>query len=264
MESNFDKTIKSLSFDQHEILYNIMQLHNNGEPFECDITYSKGAFYGDFTITDLKGNKKDITIPKPKYCCDVVPQQEDTIKIEPLGKLPFEDESIKSIVFDPPFVISIGPSLNGPAIDENGNKNNIIARRFASYYPVNQLLDSYYHWMEEFNRVLKPNGIIVVKTQQTITGSKSLNSPNYLWFLGNCLGLDTIDTFVLGSKARLISGKVKKQGHARRFECEFQVFKKSRKLKIPYLDFASDELIEKLMNDFVKYNLSKKRLKVKS
>ena len=37
--------IKSISFDQKEILYNIMHLHNNGLPFECDITYSSGKFY---------------------------------------------------------------------------------------------------------------------------------------------------------------------------------------------------------------------------
>lgn len=257
----FNETIKSLSFDQHEILYNIMQLHNEGKPFEADMTYSIGAFYGDFTVTDLSGNKKEVTIPKPKYCLDVCPQQEDTIKIEPLGKLPFEDNSIESIVFDPPFVISVGPSLNGPAVDENGKKSNIIVRRFAAYYPINQLLESYYHWMEEIYRVLKPDGIAVVKTQQTISGSRSLNSPNYLWFIGNCIGFDTIDTFVLGSKGRLISGKVRKQQHSRRFECEFQVFKKNLKLKVPYLDFASDELIEKLMKGFVKNNLSKKRLK---
>ena len=38
----FDKVIKSISYNQHEILYNIMQLYNNGKPFECDMTYSKG------------------------------------------------------------------------------------------------------------------------------------------------------------------------------------------------------------------------------
>ena len=44
----FDKVIKSISYNQHEILYNIMQLYNNGEPFDCDMTYSKGKFYGRF------------------------------------------------------------------------------------------------------------------------------------------------------------------------------------------------------------------------
>ena len=39
------KTIKSISYNQKEIMYNIMQLHNSGKPFEADMTYSFGAFY---------------------------------------------------------------------------------------------------------------------------------------------------------------------------------------------------------------------------
>lgn len=253
--------IRSIAYSQHEILYNIMQMHNNGKPFDCDMTYSKGAFYGTFTVTTITGEKKEVMIPEPKYKLDVAPQQEDTIRIEPLGDLPFEDNSIESIVFDPPFVISCGPSMNTPDYDENGNrvKNNMISRRFASYYPVNQLLESYFHWISEIKRVLKPDGIAVVKCQKTITGSKSLNSPEYLWFLGESIGLDQIDSFVLLAKARLISGKVNVQQHSRRFESEFLVFKKSLKKKITYLDFANNELIDTLLDGFKMNNISPKR-----
>jgi len=37
--------IKSINYDQHEIIKDILQLHNNGEDIECDPTYSKGNFY---------------------------------------------------------------------------------------------------------------------------------------------------------------------------------------------------------------------------
>ena len=36
MESK--QVIQSISDSQHEILYNIMMLHNEGKPFECDFT----------------------------------------------------------------------------------------------------------------------------------------------------------------------------------------------------------------------------------
>ena len=39
--------IKNISFDQSEILWNIMQLYNNGEPFDCDMTASELKFYGE-------------------------------------------------------------------------------------------------------------------------------------------------------------------------------------------------------------------------
>ena len=259
----FNETIRSIAYDQHEILYNIMQMHNDGKPFELDFTYSKGAFYGTFNVTTINGEKKTVEIPQPKYKCDVAPQQEDTIQIDPWGDLPFEDNSIESIVFDPPFVISCGPSMQTPDYDENGNrvKNNMISRRFASYYPVNELLSSYAHWMENIKRVLKPNGIAVVKCQKTITGSKALNSPEYLWFLGECFGLDMIDSFMLLAKARLISGKVKNQMHARRFESEFLVFKKATNKKITYLDFLPEDAIDNLLVNFKNNNISKKRKK---
>lgn len=253
--------IRSISHNQHEILYNIMQMHNNGEAFEADITFSKGKFYGNFKIKADDDKIYEIEIPKPKYRLDVAPQQEDTIKIEPDGALPFEDNSIKSIVFDPPFVISCGPSMKLGDFDENGKKrvSNCISRRFSAYYPVNQLLTSYHHWMKEIKRVLKPDGIAVVKCQKTVTGSKMLNSPEYLWFLGECLGLDMIDSFCLLSKGRLISGKVKNQQHSRRFECHFHVFKNSLKKKITYLDFLPDEMIDDLLNNLKQNNISKKR-----
>lgn len=96
--------IKSISFDQKEILYNIMQLHNNGEPFECDITYSSGKFY------EPKKNDKYV-IPYPSLKMDVFPIKEDVIKIEPFKPLPLEDNSISSIVIDLPFVIAVYKNL---------------------------------------------------------------------------------------------------------------------------------------------------------
>ena len=115
--------------------------------------------------------------------------------------------------------------------------------------------------LAELYRVLKPNGIACVKCQKTITGSKSLNSPEYLWFLGECIGLDMIDSFMLLAKARLISGKVKNQMHSRRFESEFLVFKKNLSKKITYFDFLDEEGMDNLLKGFKENNISKKRKK---
>lgn len=259
--ANVKDTIRSIAYDQHEILYNILQLHNGGEPFECDMTYSKGAFYGDFNVTTIDGERKQVSIPRPTYTFDVAPQDDETVKIEPEGDLPLNDNSIDSICFDPPFVVSCGPSMSGPDYDENGKrvKNNMISRRFSSYYPAYELTRSYLHWMREIYRVLKPNGIAVVKCQKTVTGSKALNSPEFLWFVAECLGFDMIDSFMLLAKMRLISGKVHKQQHARRFESEFLVFKKSQSKKFRYLQFLSEEEAAELTKSFIANNLPKRK-----
>ena len=90
----YKDVIKSISYNQHEILYNIMQLHNGGRPFDCDPTYSIGNFYGNFKIIKTNGEEVTIEIPQPKYKFDVCPQVEGVEKFEPFGKLPLDDNSI--------------------------------------------------------------------------------------------------------------------------------------------------------------------------
>ena len=257
----YDGVVKSIGYNQHEILYNIMQLHNNGKPFDCDPTYSIGNFYGKFNITKDNGETLEIEIPQPNYKFDVCPQVDGVEKIEPLGHFPLEDNSINSICVDLPFVISCGPSMNTPDYDDNGNKvkNNLISRRFAAYYPVAELLKSYKHFLKECYRVLKEDGILVWKTQGTITGSKFLVSPYYSRMIAESLGFDSLDEFILLAKNRLISGKVNKQQHARSFHSYFLVFKKSLSKKITYFDFMDDNEIEEVLNGLKKYNVNKKR-----
>ncbi len=257
----YNDVIRSIGYNQHEILYNIMQMHNDGKPFDCDPTYSIGNFYGKFNIAKTNGETVEIEIPAPKYKFDVCPQVEGVEKIEPLGKLPLEDNSIDSICVDLPFVISCGPSMNTPDVDENGNKvkNNLISRRFASYYPVAELLKSYKHFLKESYRVLKEDGILVWKTQGTISGSKFLVSPYYSRLIAESIGFDSLDEFILLAKNRLVSGKINKQQHARSFHSYFLVFKKSLKKKITYFDFMDDAEINETLEGLRKYNVNKKR-----
>ena len=257
----YNDVIRSIGYNQHEILYNIMQMHNNGKPFDCDPTYSIGNFYGKFNIAKTNGETTEIEIPAPKYKFDVCPQVEGVEKIEPLGKLPLEDNSIDSICVDLPFVISCGPSMNTPDVDENGKKvkNNLISRRFASYYPVANLLKSYKHFLKESYRVLKEDGILVWKTQGTISGSKFLVSPYYSRLIAESIGFDSLDEFILLAKNRLVSGKINKQQHARSFHSYFLVFKKSLKKKITYFDFMDDAEINETLEGLRKYNVNKKR-----
>lgn len=223
--------IKSISHSQKEILLNIMNLHNNGEPFTCDITYSSGKFYSK--------NKKDtFFVPEPIIKMDIVPQYDDVIKIEPEGNLPLLDNSIKSIVIDLPFVIApkTAPSLN------EDKKNNVMIRRFSNYYPISDLTKSYYHWLNEAYRVLEDDGICVFKTQATTTSAKQMFTPEMSWLMATSLGFYCLDQFFLVAKSRLHSGKIKQQQHARKYTSTIYVFKKSDKKKIHYLDFMTEEM----------------------
>lgn len=198
-----------------------MNLHNGGKPFYADITYSKGIFY------------KDGTIPEPTVKLDVEPLFPDVLKIEPDGPLPFKDNEIDSLVIDLPFGIAPKTAPSRMKID---HRQNIIINRFSSYYPVDELLESYNHWIQEAYRVLHDDGICVFKCQSNVSGGKQIWSEEYSWLCAIKAGFYVLDKFYLIAKSRLISGKHKNQQHARRFTSVYYVFKK-KKDKTDYFKF---------------------------
>ena len=252
-ELNNNTVIKNISCDQSEILYNIMQLYNNGQPFECDITASELKFY-------KKGKKDKYDIPIPKILMDVYPQREDIIKITPFQKLPLEDNSISSIVFDPPFVIS--PKDCKSKI-ENKCGNNMISNRFSSFYPVNELYYNYYWWINDIFRCLNENGIFILKCMSTVSGGYQHNSEEWSFLCATDAGFYCIDKFYLTANARLISAsKIKKQAHARKYTSVFYVFKKDEKMfkKFNYLEMLKNLKSEDLEGlDFENKFKSKRR-----
>lgn len=231
MALNNTTIIKNISFDQKEILYNIMNLHNEGKPFEADMTASTLGFY--------KNKKNDkYNIPEPKILLDVFPQRDDIIKIEEYKPLPLEDNSIESMVCDLPFIVAPKKS---PSILNPNDGSNIIFNRFHSFYPASDMLAQYKFWIEEIYRVLKPNGICVFKTQSTISGGHNYHTSEWSFMCAVNCGFYVLDKFILNAKARLISGKVKNQKHARRYTSDFWVFKKDIKKanKVNYLSLIS-------------------------
>lgn len=126
--------IKSISFNQQEILEDIIKLHCP-QGIEVDATFSKGVFY--------KG--KPNLLPKLKF--DLFPQTEDTIK-SAAEALPLNDNSIKSLIFDPPFCVGY----------TTGRKTGIIGQRFNGFRYIKDLWEWYFLCIKEFYRVLDWGG----------------------------------------------------------------------------------------------------------
>lgn len=228
-----DNIIRNTSFSQKEILKNIMSLYNDNNPFDCDITASSLKFYE-------KGKKDDYDIPLPKHLFDVYPQSDNIKQITPFQKLPLEDNSMGSIVFDPPFVIS---PKTCKSIMENKEKSCLIHKRFASFYPVSELYYNYYWWIKECYRTLKNNGLLIVKCMSTVSGGYQHNSEEFVFMSAMNMGFYCLDKFILQSKARLISsGKYKKQCHSRKYTSVFYVFQKNPKMlnKFNYFEMLNN------------------------
>jgi len=213
---NNKNIIKSISYDQNEILQWIIKLYCP-EGFELDPTYSKGNFY-----------KK---IKPPKYKFDLYNQEYGARRASAVS-LPFQDNFINNIVFDPPFVISYGPSLK-----KRMKKSNVIANRFGYFKSPKQLWQFYEDSIKEAYRILKENGVYIFKCQDTVSSGKQYISHLEIMSMAVKQGFYLKDVFILLAKSRVISGKHKNQQHARKFHSYFLVFiKQESPVKYRYLN----------------------------
>lgn len=192
--------IKSISYDQNEILANIIKLYcPNG--FDLDPTYSKGNYYK--------------VIPKPTYYSDINPQAKDVVKAD-CRCLPYPDASFKAINFDPPF-------LNTKPVNETPD-NDIIHKRFGYINGIKELWQFYHDSLDEFYRILEPNGVLVFKCQDIISSAKQyLNHVDIINYAYS-IGFYPKDIFILCAENRIISGKHAKQQHSRKYHSYFIVF----------------------------------------
>ena len=225
--------IRNTSYDQTEILHNIARIYNGGsDQFDADMTASSLGFYNG-----CHGGKYNI--PEPKILMDVCPQREDIIKIERWGGLPLEDKSIHSLVIDLPFVIS---PENAPSAVSDKEGASLIYKRFAGYYPVDNLYLSYYHWLSEAYRVLDDDGICIFKCQSCISGGIRHNIEEFSFMAAQRLGFKMEDKFTLLAKARLISPNRYKSGQ--QHSSQFLVFIKDTR-KRRKKDFFFEDMLDR-------------------
>jgi hypothetical protein len=221
MEKEF-KMVKSVYSSNFDVIHNIMHLYGI-EQFDLDCTYSKGNFWKD--------------LPHPKHKSDLYPAN-DTVLEASSEDLPFEDNSMKSIMYDPPFVIV------GAGMGHRNNKegSSIIAKRFEGYGTYDDLKVNYFNTLKELYRILDKGGFLVMKCQDTVSGGKQYFSHVMVMNMAYRLGFYPRDLFVLTSNVRVnaFNGtKWSKQHHARKYHSYFWVFEKV-KSKVTY-DFMPQD-----------------------
>lgn len=189
--------ITTTSSDQFHILNSIMKLHNGSRAFELDVTYGKGGFYK--------------YLPEPQLKLDVMPVGNVVADVR---ALPLQDASVGSVVFDPPFIHAHG-------------KDSIIGNRFSSYKTQRLLRAMYELALNELARVLKPDGLLVVKCQDCIESSKQYINHVFIYNILNALGMICEDLFILLNPNPLIGWNQHNQQHARKTHSYFWVFRQS-------------------------------------
>lgn len=198
-----------------EAIKSIIALHLGGQNIEADVTYSKGNFY-----------KKGIIPPKHKF--DLFPQTEDTIRANATS-LPLENNSLMSIMFDPPFLATTGKSL---CINNNSNKIN---KRFSVFPSEKDLHSFYVKAMKEQYRVLKENGVLIFKCQDKVSSGKQYMSHVFIIQEAQKIGFYVKDLIILIAKQRIISDWQRaNQKHVRKYHSYYIIMEKNNK-KIEYI-----------------------------
>lgn len=191
--------IKSISYDQTEILSWIMELYcPNG--FDVDPTFGRGGFY------------RDGRIPLPRFCSDMVPRFEHVLERD-CRNLRITDRVFWSVLFDPPFIHAPG-------------KKSIIGNRFSGYPRQRDLHGLYYRSLEEFHRILCPGGFVVFKCQDIVESGKQVWNHMIITVTAERVGFALKDLFVLAAKHRIEGKNHGKQRHARKFHSYFLVLVK--------------------------------------
>lgn len=205
--NNPSQIIKSVSYDQTEILNNI--LHLNGiSTFDADLTFGNGGFYK--------------AVPKPKIRIDIDANLPDINHEGTSTRTGLGDHSVGSLVFDPPFLTYVKAARE---------HNSIMAKRFGGYWRYDELEEHYKDTLTEASRVLKRKGIMVFKCQDIIHNHKlhctHVNVINW----ASDRGFRLKDMFILTAKSRMgmpekPNEAKRKQRHARVFHSYFLVLEK--------------------------------------
>ena len=128
-----------------EILKAIRDIHLK-EWYDADITYSKGVFWK--------------RLKKPKLCSDLIPLFGFVTKDDSTVLKTYRDNSLSSVVFDPPFLFR-----------KRGSKNNDkMCARFSYFSSYDELLRMYQQSILAIHKKLSQGGVLAFKCQDMTDG----------------------------------------------------------------------------------------------
>jgi hypothetical protein len=149
----------------------ILSLYVHEGSIVADVTFGKGVFWRNVDTSKF--------VLKPSDLKDGID----------FRSLPYEDKSIDALVLDPPYMHD-GKTVH-KALNKNYRNNHEPTTSHAS------VIRLYCGGILEAARVLKRNGVIIVKCQDETEGGKQRLSHMELIQLLGLLGFEIIDQFVL-------------------------------------------------------------------
>ncbi|MCG8347527.1 MAG: site-specific DNA-methyltransferase [Chloroflexales bacterium] len=207
---------------------NILALYVLPGSLIADVTYGKGVFWKKVDISKYHLLASDL---KTEGLVDGCMGGVDS------RRLPYKNHYLDAVVFDPPYMHTPGGTAH------NGHQN------FETYYANNTgyddtsghsddgpkyheaVLDLYYQSAREAWRVLRWDGIYIVKCQDEVCANKQRLTHVEITNKFQEYGFVVEDMFVVVRKNSPGVSRIKKQYHARKNHSYFMVYRKPRPKK---------------------------------
>lgn len=189
--------ISSHNASQLQILKDIVLLYVPAGQIDCDLTYSEGGFYRQLL--------------KPKDCYDIQPLCDF---VQPLDMVKSKQNCYQSVVIDLPFYVDKGARYS-------------MSERYGKFDSVEELQDTYTAMLQLAKQLLVPNGVLIMKVQDTSYNHKPIWIHTLVEQTAKELDLQMEDVLIHTEKSVPTMAHYTIQRHARKQHSYFYVFRKS-------------------------------------
>lgn len=214
--------------NNEDIFPQILSLHVPTGSMIADVTYGKGVFWKKVPSGNYKVIASDISL-KPT---DAIPSDDfefhDNVDCR---HLPYENGSLDCVVLDPPYME--GLYRNSESHMAGSGTHAAFRHAYSNGKPTNggpkwhdAVLDMYCKAGKEAYRVLRKDGLLIVKCQDEVSANKQRLTHVEIITGYESLGFYTKDIFIVVRTNRAGVTRLKKQEHARKNHSYFIVFQK--------------------------------------
>ena len=195
-----------------EVFPHVLELYVPEGSLVADVTYGKGVFWKQ--------------VPQGAY--DL--RSSDLRSGVDCRNLPYGDTTIDCVVFDPPYMHTPGGTAHQNHQNfEHYYYNNRTENGLKKYHEA--VLDLYFKGAHEAYRVLKPEGIYIVKCQDEVCANQQRLTHVEIINELTVMGFVVEDLFVVLRTNKPGVSRLLRQVHARKNHSYFLIFRKARSVR---------------------------------